>query len=815
MSNNERSSEFETNDYITTSCASSAEVDFSYSPTKTPQEENMMIPFTEQQQEVFVSEDSERQILLLMLLAQVCALHDATPRTFTVHVLSLFERGILDHHSIRFLFDLDLVPQDALADFNHISALHSTTKTADRQPEHSTITTTDNNSALVPYKSGCNREDSCITTGPLTQNDTANVDSQQQVKSSDSVVLQHTRERKIREASVSAIRKVLERNDSNESSLEQKLTTRSYSGNTTATSVSSNNCKDEYFYPVVEEAALKDNIIMPPPLQPNDDDLLWDQPNGTTSTNNNHFASSVVLTPSISSSWSVEHHPLCLSRYQRDFTQIRKLAAGSFGEVYHVINKLDHRDYAIKRVLFTATGYSNETVHLVLREVRCLAQCDHINCVRYYTSWLEPSWMTGSGLTVSTPDQIAGVNRATQQKVLTDIHQLVVLTATTENEKQKTNEEDEIVKKHLHHIDELLFGGRHHYQLRQPSSPEKYQKRILSASQGDSSFSNSSSSSSGLSDEDVTIGRNEPYYCNGGSSIGFTFQESTNGNRAVCDVEDKQDKRTEEQQKALVPASSNTAASRYNYQICLFIQMQLCHSRTLSDWIQQRNLKHRDEVDIHQWALDVYQVFRQIVCGLAHVHGKGIIHRDLKPANIFAADDNIFKIGDFGLSKLLMLRNSPNSDGRLGASVPQDHWVEGHSNTVGVGTLTYASPEQISSEIYCSKADIFSLGLILLELCSYFSTEHEKLKVFRELRTSHTVPPSIERSFPAAAALILACTDPDPQKRPSAKDILSDDIFQESNHEILRLKVELRKKDLALKRCQTMIDDLRRQLAES
>ena len=108
MSNDERSSEFETNDNIT-SCASSAEVDFSYSPTKTPQEENTMIPFTERQQEVFVSEDSERQILLLMLLAQVCALHDATPRTFTVHVLSLFERGILDHQSIRFLFDLDLV----------------------------------------------------------------------------------------------------------------------------------------------------------------------------------------------------------------------------------------------------------------------------------------------------------------------------------------------------------------------------------------------------------------------------------------------------------------------------------------------------------------------------------------------------------------------------------------------------------------------------------------------------------------------------------------------------------------------------------
>ena len=56
--------------------------------------------------------DAERQILLLMLLAQVCSLHDPTPRTFTVHVLSLFERGILDRESVRFLFDLGLVPGD-------------------------------------------------------------------------------------------------------------------------------------------------------------------------------------------------------------------------------------------------------------------------------------------------------------------------------------------------------------------------------------------------------------------------------------------------------------------------------------------------------------------------------------------------------------------------------------------------------------------------------------------------------------------------------------------------------------------------------
>ena len=53
----------------------------------------------------------ERQTLLLMLLGQVCSLHDATPRTFVVHVVALYERGILDSHSIRFLFDLGLIPR--------------------------------------------------------------------------------------------------------------------------------------------------------------------------------------------------------------------------------------------------------------------------------------------------------------------------------------------------------------------------------------------------------------------------------------------------------------------------------------------------------------------------------------------------------------------------------------------------------------------------------------------------------------------------------------------------------------------------------
>ena len=47
-------------------------------------------------EDAVVSADQERQVLLLMLLAQVCALHDPTPKTFTIHVVELldsFSRG--------------------------------------------------------------------------------------------------------------------------------------------------------------------------------------------------------------------------------------------------------------------------------------------------------------------------------------------------------------------------------------------------------------------------------------------------------------------------------------------------------------------------------------------------------------------------------------------------------------------------------------------------------------------------------------------------------------------------------------------------
>lgn len=87
--------------------------------------------------------------------------------------------------------------------------------------------------------------------------------------------------------------------------------------------------------------------------------------------------------------------------------------------------------------------------------------------------------------------------------------------------------------------------------------------------------------------------------------------------------------------------------------------------------------------------------------------------------------------------------------------------------TSGVGTTSYAAPEQIASSNYGMTADIFSLGLILLELLCCFSTDHERLQTFQNCRHLRSLPNDF-KDYNILAQTILTCTDPVAEKRPSA-----------------------------------------------
>ncbi|HSH22529.1 MAG TPA: PASTA domain-containing protein [Acidimicrobiales bacterium] len=92
-----------------------------------------------------------------------------------------------------------------------------------------------------------------------------------------------------------------------------------------------------------------------------------------------------------------------------------------------------------------------------------------------------------------------------------------------------------------------------------------------------------------------------------------------------------------------------------------------------------------------------------LVVGLAtaraldFAHRKGFVHRDIKPANLLFGDDGRLRIADFGLARALS----------------EAAWTEPGDGLVG--TARYAAPEQASGGRIDGKADVYALGLVLIE----------------------------------------------------------------------------------------------------
>ena len=72
--------------------------------------------------------------------------------------------------------------------------------------------------------------------------------------------------------------------------------------------------------------------------------------------------------------------------------------------------------------------------------------------------------------------------------------------------------------------------------------------------------------------------------------------------------------------------------------------------------------------------------------------------------------------------------------------------------TAGVGTASYAAPEQVASQRYGAEADVFSMGLILLELLCSFGTEHERFHTFADCRHKRKLPGKLEEAYPDLAS---------------------------------------------------------------
>ncbi|KAL3680389.1 hypothetical protein R1sor_023345 [Riccia sorocarpa] len=215
--------------------------------------------------------------------------------------------------------------------------------------------------------------------------------------------------------------------------------------------------------------------------------------------------------------------------------------------------------------------------------------------------------------------------------------------------------------------------------------------------------------------------------------------------------------------------------------IFLYIQMEYC-PRTLRQVFDTCTMpENKDEI---------WRIFRQLVEGLAHIHGQGIIHRDLNPNNIFFDARGDIKIGDFGLAKFTNLEQ-PDRDTRPIAS---EEVVNLSSEGTGqVGTYFYTAPEVEQGLPHVDvKVDMYSLGVVFFELWTPFGTQMERLITLNELKLRGQLPPNWSSpEFAQQAELVRWLLKPYAPDRPTAAQVLRSELLpprmaNESLNDILR-----------------------------
>ncbi|NXM68263.1 E2AK1 kinase, partial [Serilophus lunatus] len=455
------------------------------------------------------------------------------------------------------------------------------------------------------------------------------------------------------------------------------------------------------------------------------------------------------------------------SRYLNEFDEVERLGRGGYGKVYKVRNKLDGQFYAIKKIKIKKA--TRRDCMKVLREVKVLAGLQHPNIVGYHTAWME---------------QVQTVHTKGKYCILCKrIMGLLPLSL----EQESSND---------------------HYHIQSVESSSSIVFADLTSqeqkSRDSTSLGNLDSESVQNMDErnDFTNSNSKECVKTNNCELARELQEDSvnNVSNTSTDVRNHSslDQDTSTESKSCTEECSKNDVAlcgefEVEYHLMLHIQMQFCEL-SLWDWIVDRNQrcnKRTEEnsspyqlVDV-QWTM---KIFQELVEGLCYIHSMGVMHRDIKPRNIFLhGSDHQVKIGDFGLACKDLLWDDA------------DQWfqterVNGLTHTSGVGTCLYASPEQLQGSHYDFKSDMYSMGVILLELFQPFGTEMERTEILTHLRNGQ-IPHTFHKQWPTQAKYVKLLTSHRSTDRPTAAQLWESELFHSTEHVISNLQQKVRQQE--------------------
>jgi len=184
----------------------------------------------------------------------------------------------------------------------------------------------------------------------------------------------------------------------------------------------------------------------------------------------------------------------------------------------------------------------------------------------------------------------------------------------------------------------------------------------------------------------------------------------------------------------------------------------------LMDYCQLGSVK--DVIKIVKEPLNERQcgyVLQQVLLGLVYLHKENILHLDIKAANILITGDGDVRLADFGVSEQLRDIN---------------HFIDALDY---VGSPLFMAPEVIRKERYNNKADIWSLGITIIEMVEGRppNTDINCIEKLPEL--ANRDPPTFSNPnlwSPPFLNFLSCCLVKDQEQRPLALKLLEHDFMQ-------------------------------------
>ncbi|NXQ22992.1 E2AK1 kinase, partial [Peucedramus taeniatus] len=482
------------------------------------------------------------------------------------------------------------------------------------------------------------------------------------------------------------------------------------------------------------------------------------------------------------------------SRYLNEFEEVARLGSGGYGKVYKVRNKLDGQFYAIKKIKIKKA--TRRDCMKVLREVKVLAGLQHPNIVGYHTAWMEQVQ------TVHPKGKYSSLC-----KTIMELQPLVL-------EQKSGNDHCHIQS--VESGSSIIFADLTSQEKKSCDSTSLKNAHRESVQNMDvrNDFTNSNSKECVKPNKGELSMELQGAFVNNGNSLSTDVDNhSTWGPHSSLDQDASTESESCSESKTCSEGCSKNEVAlcgefEVEYHLMLHIQMQLCEI-SLWDWIADRNKrcnKRSEDTSSPYHLVDVrwtMKIFQEVVEGVCYIHSMGVMHRDIKPRNIFLhGSDHQVKIGDFGLACKDLLWDDA------------DQWfqterINGLTHTSGVGTCLYASPEQLQGSHYDFKSDMYSMGVILLELFQPFGTEMERTEVLTHLRTGQ-IPHTFYKKWPTQAKYVKLLTSPRATERPTAAQLRDSELFHTTEQVISNLQQKVRQQEEEIEKLRETI----RQLSE-